>query len=270
MKRDLDSCPRPDLLVAFDEGVLPESLATGVRAHLEHCQLCAQLRNDLREEVFAEPTLAEVAEVRHRVFAGRKPEKAHWRRWAVAAAAVVLVSVGALYWQRTRLPEQQAAAPVSPSKPPVAPAQQSFRLALESAPLRLPFATALVVRGETGPVSAKYLKDLGAALEPYRARRFAEAAQALAALRTRYPAAVEAPFYEGVSLLLDGNAARAAAALHAAQAIGGEALNDDIAWYLAVAHEHCGDWTAAEPLLKRLCAAEGVHRQAACAAIEHK
>ena len=58
------SCPKPDLLLALDEGVLPATLSRQVEEHLQTCAICAQLQQDLRDPAMAEPTLAELEHVR--------------------------------------------------------------------------------------------------------------------------------------------------------------------------------------------------------------
>ena len=123
------------------------------------------------------------------------------------------------------------------------------------------------MRGQGEGGSDAYLKDLGRAMEPYRAGAYGDAAKAFAALRKQYPGRVEPPFYEGVAALLSKDFTRAIELLQAARTIGGEALHDDIAWYLAVAWERTGEWPAAASLLNSLCRAEGTHQQAACAAL---
>ena len=257
-------CPRPDLLIALEEGVLPETLAAPLRSHIAGCQFCARLRQDLNDPALAEPTLAEVAAVRLRVFGTPRPSSFRWR-WIASIAAALVLTIGLFYWQRTQLPAPQIARQTIPP-PPAATTAPAFRLALQAAPLRLPFA-AVVIRGSEGSVSEAYLKELGAALDPYRARRFDKSAERMAALRQKYPRAVEPPFYQGVSELLRNQTANAMEPLKAARDIGGEALSDDIDWYLAITHERSGEWSAAEPLLARLCNSEGHHRNAACAAI---
>ena len=75
------------------------------------------------------------------------------------------------------------------------------------APLKLPLAAALVVRGEADLSGRRYLTELGRALDAYRSGQFEKAAQKLESLAARYPKAVEPVFYLGVTrLLLDQTA----------------------------------------------------------------
>jgi hypothetical protein len=211
------------------------------------------------DPVFSEPTVGGLNRVRERVF---ERTAARPRAFRIAAAAAAVVSVFAIYLWRERPVQQAAPQPSVAQKKAI----ERDRLTLKAAPLRLPFAAAIVLRGKDNRVSEAYLKELGRALEPYRSSKYAEAVPALSALRRGYPKAVEPPFYEGVARLLMGDVNGSLAALATAQAIGGEALNDDIDWYLAIAHERSGHWEKAVVFLRTLCAMEGVHREEACAA----
>ncbi|MCB1022657.1 MAG: hypothetical protein KDC27_22190, partial [Acidobacteria bacterium] len=86
-------------------------------------------------------------------------------------------------------------------------------------------------------------------------------------LAEKFPEAVEPRFYLGVAELLDGDPRAASGDLEAARRIGGEALDDEIAWYLAAARERSGAWPDAAALLEQLCRAEGERREQACAAL---
>jgi hypothetical protein len=70
-----------------------------------------------------------------------------------------------------------------------------------------------------------------------------------------------------VAALLAGDARAALVALERSRAIGGEALNDEIPWYLAAAYERAGEAAKSVELLRAMCRAEGIHREAACAAL---
>ncbi len=274
------ACPDPSLLVSAREDVLPESLAAEVRAHVAACEICARLEVDLREPVFAEPTLAELAQVRRVVSsAGALPTgKPQWRRGPVVAAAGVAAGLAAglvmgmiSYWPRPRQPERVAQAPARVLMP--SPEQRmkpvaQYRLPLALAPLRLPLAAALVLRGKEQDGTGAYLTALGRALEPYRAGRHAEAITRLQDLARRYPRAVEPPFYGGVAQLFAADAAGALRRLQRARELGGEALDDDINWYLAIARERTGDWAGARQLLSALCQNENPYRPQACEALK--
>jgi TolA-binding protein len=193
-----------------------------------------------------------------------------WGLVGVAAAIALLVVRIALRSPVTPAP------PVSSSSSPnasnasnasgasgAAPAAPVFVLALEPAPVKLT-ANALVMRSATR--QASLVDDAAPAFDAYRGGDYATAADAFARLAPRYPAAVELRFYLGVSRLLAGDAAAAAAALRTARAIGDPAFADDIAWYLAVAGERAGDRAAARAELDALCRGTSAHAARACAA----
>lgn len=248
-----DRHPLPDRLCALDENVLPPEMEREIREHLAACRVCARLREDLRHPALSEPTLADLASLRKRVLPGAAPRVSRW--WMAAAAAVAAVAASLYFTQPAPAPHPL---PVAQAPPPV------FRLPLEPAPLRLPLASAVTIRGQREQQVQKYLEQLGAALTPYRAGKYGEAGVELERLAAEYPKAVEPPFYRGVAFLLAGDASAALGWLRKARAIGGEALDDDISWYLAIALERTGSWPQARPLLEALCRSEGPYRQSAC------
>ncbi len=256
-----NTCPRPDMLTVVDEGVLPDATAAEIRDHVAGCFVCRRLQQDLRESPLVEPTLEELTRVRKRVLGRGRPSSGIVRYVAVAAAA--LLTVGGLYFARHS--EPPAPAVVAVSQPALV-----YRLKLSPAPLRLPFAAALLLRGKEENGNQKYLAELGDALKPYHEARYKEASEALAGLCERYPKAVEPLFYRGVSRLLLDDASGALVLLEQARKIGGEALNDDILWYLAVAQERTGHWSDSSALLKALCSKEGVYRAEACNGLDQK
>jgi hypothetical protein len=261
-------CPPPDQLLALEEGVLPEDVAREIEVHIASCRLCEMLRSDLAEPSIAEPTLDQIARVRRRVKAGASSRGRLIVRYGAIAATLATVAIlGSYLFRDYRRPaseriETVKLPPEFQKTPPI-----EYHLPLEKAPLKLPLPAMVVLRGVENQENEAYLKELGAAMEPYRSDRFEEASRRLESLAGRYPAAVEPVFYLGVSRLLQNDLAGAATALEKARKIGGEALNDDIAWYLAVAYERSRGFEHAAPALKALCAGEGAYREAACAAL---
>jgi hypothetical protein len=251
-------CPAPDLLLAVDEDVLPAEIAVAVRGHLAICATCAQLKADLAQPPFGEASPAELARIRGTVLTAAGARRTAW--WYPVAGLVAAGLALGIYWWP---PSRGETAPLTTAALPSA-----YRLPLAVAPLRLPFASAVVLRGREQGGSEVYLAALGSALEPYRQGRYAEAIQALRALGVRYPKMPEPPFYEGVAHLMRGEAGSAAAPLERARAIGGEALNDDIAWYLAIVRERAGKWNEARILLEPLCGTDGAYQAAACVALK--
>ncbi len=253
------NCPGPDLLIVLEEGVLPEKLAAELRTHLTTCAICRQLQADLCDNVLLEPTLEEAASLRHRVLPhpSPRPQLAQFKWLGAAAAAIAIVSILYLAWPRPRPEPVQIAI----AKPPV------YQLTLSRAPLRLPLSSTMVMRGQSTSGNTAYLNSLGTALKLYFQANYTESILQLSELAKLYPQAVEPPFYEGVAQLLLGNPLASIKPLEQAQGIGGEALNDDIAWYLAIARERSSRWPDAIKLLSPLCANDGPYRSAACAAL---
>lgn len=249
------------MLVVVDEDVLSDARAAEIREHISGCAVCKQLQQDLRASPLAEPTLEELTRVRKRVLVRAQPASTIFRYVAVAAAA--LLTVGGVYLVRHSEPPAPAVVAVSQPAP-------AYRLKLAAAPLRLPFTAALLLRGKGESGNQKYLAELGDALKPYREAHYKEASKSLAELGERYPKAVEPLFYRGVSHLLLDDAAVALGLLEQARKIGGEALNDDILWYLAVARDRTGNWSETAALLKVLCSNEGAYRADACSGLNPK
>ena len=91
------TCPRPEVLRAELEGVLPEDLAARVQTHMSSCRWCRRLRESLAELDVEPVTDFERQRIRARVNAGTRP-KGMMRRariWAplLAAAAIVALAV---------------------------------------------------------------------------------------------------------------------------------------------------------------------------------
>ncbi len=249
--------PRPDLLQAVDEDVLPADIAREVRSHLESCRICAQLRQDLLHPPLSEPSVRELIRLRSLAQPATGSRKFPARYLGIAAAAAALLVIG--IW----LPKREAVGP-PPRIQLAKQAPSQSMLQLQPAPLRLPLSSAIIFRGQRDDSTERYLKDLGTALEPYRATRYPEAASKLESLAARYPRSVEPLFYLGVARLMTGLPQFAIEPLQKSLGIGGEALNDDIRWYLAIARERTGAWDQALPLLEALCQGEGPYHRAAC------
>ncbi|MBL8214908.1 MAG: hypothetical protein JNK87_29580 [Bryobacterales bacterium] len=272
-------CPKPDVLQAAMEGVLPEGWQQQVDTHVASCGLCTMLTASLREAEAEPLTPLESRRIRSRlslpplaVVRSEKPRQPWWSRgWAAAGLAIAgaAAAITTLIIFNPERPRQQQ--PVAERKPASQPepvpqpqvASVKPRLPLTAAPLRLPLG-ALTMRGEEPGTDQAYLQKLGAALKPYRAASYKESAAALAVLATAYPEAVEPPFYEGVSLLFLDKPADAAARLERARSLANQALAGEIPWYLAIAYERSGRGAESQALLQAVCAATGPHRAEAC------
>lgn len=228
----MSSCPAPDMLIAAGEGVLPESLERSVQFHLDGCRMCAMLRHELTASPLAEPTREELARLGQRVEAGTRRARRLGVRYAAVAAGVAIALMLPLAWEREK--------PVTLLREKATGLSVQCLPAIAKARLRLPLATALVMRGASGADEQRYLRDLGHALAPYRADDFREASARLESLAARYPRRVEPVFYLGVARLIGGDVEAATGALESAKKIGSDELDGDIATYLSLARQAAG------------------------------
>ena len=279
-------CPEPALLTAANAGVLPDHLAAGVAAHLRVCALCQALARDMADPELIAPTDAERARMRSKVLGDAAGAgKVHRPAWAVwlwgwqplAAAATLVVALAAVGWwfttnrqapQEVR-PEAQAppeaAREVAPSQPTTTQ-QLAAVLLLEKPAVTMPLADALLWRGQSRAGQDKYMEDFGNALTPYRANDFAEAARRLDVLARTHPTP-EVQFYLGVCRLFLGQHDRAVADLLEARQKAQAPMQQDAAWYLAVAYQRVGRRDAALAELRALCGEQGEHQAQACDAL---
>ena len=195
--------------------------------------------------------------------------------WRMLAAAAVVLTIGLGAWWAIRSRgeingERAGGEPPSASATPViaAPAAQlpSWASLSSSAPdVRLPPDLVLTMRGADGEQDG-FLKAFGAAIAPYRAGQFAEAAVALAPVVEKYSAVSEAWFYLGAARLYSGQAAEAIEPLRRAQSSG--VVADEARWLHAVALQHAARDTAARAALQALCSAPGPYQERACAVVK--
>ncbi|MGE5199995.1 MAG: tetratricopeptide repeat protein [Rhodospirillaceae bacterium] len=287
------TCPPLALLRAAHADALPEAARDAVAAHVAACHSCAVLQADLaavppETEVSASVEARILKDVRRkqRAEAADPGLVAAWWSWRSALAATALVAVAvAIGWQwqhRGAAPPGpvQAARTAQPGQAPEstsasAPVQAQADAAAATLPeafrvvkpeVRLTLAT-LAWRG-TDESGNRYLADLAPALDAFRQDRYADAAKLFEPLLSKYPSAVEVPFYLGVSRLLLGDNAGAAAALDRAAGLKADGFADDIQWYRGLARARAGDGRGARPLFAALCEADGARRASACAALE--
>ena len=291
------TCPPLALLRAAHGDALPQDVRDAVAGHVAACHSCAVLQADLaavppETEVSAAVEARILKDVRRkqRAEAGSPGFMAAWWSWRSALAATTLIVLGvaaAWQWQHRGAAPSAPAQPAEPSQaaqpagqPPEqtaarAPAQAEPDAAVVKLPdalrvvkpeVRLTLAT-LAWRG-TGESSNQYLTDLAPAFDAFRQDRYEDAVRLFEPLLSKYPSAVEVPFYLGVSrLFLDDNLG-AAAALDKAAGLKADGFAEDVKWYLGLARARSGDGKGARPLFDALCRADGAHRDAACAALE--
>jgi TolA-binding protein len=112
------------------------------------------------------------------------------------------------------------------------------------------------------------LADLKPGLDAFRAQDYAAAVRELSPVAAKYPNAIEAHFYLGVSRLFLDDAQGALHSLTAADRLADTSFAPDVAWYLAAAHQRRGNVAEARRALTRVCAAESPRAAEACRVLE--
>ena len=171
-------------------GAMPGQ-ADAIEEHARRCAVCQQLSEDRRTSI---------------------PES-RWKRTVVSAPNGELARFGSS--GRLRRPFScspglrsrcASGATREPSTRGRAAIPKRAVLALEQAPVRIPEVAVLTDRTGSSRRGST-LQALAAALQPYRAEDYSEAAQQLEALLREYPDSAEAAFYLGVCrLFLNDNA----------------------------------------------------------------
>jgi len=272
-------CPHPDLLMAAVSGVVFENSEQVLR-HLNSCPTCRQLNQDLMQYDHPGVSKEEDRRIRARWAQerGSRPAVSFlgwlWQPFPMAAAAaIVLIAVVSIMTVRNRqtsdpnLSVSVQPAPEPPAVQPKEPAANPILLALEKAPIKVAAASVLIYRSDS--VGGKgYLDELAAALQPYRADNYAEAARRLEALSSKFPESPESHFYLGVSRLFLKQHETAFASLETAARLSDETLRDDITWYRALALERLNRQADAVREMDTLCARAGDYKAKACSAVE--
>jgi len=263
-------CPSLDRMLAARAGVLEQDEATPIMSHLESCRFCQALATEFAQGESANPTPGNLRAIRARM--ERQLEGTAnkalpwWRQWHFLGAVAGAAACAAIAYYAG----QPSSKPAFDSPKPVAQIRKpQFHLSLTAPPVKLSVSDAITWRsGGNAPSSAEsYLRALGAALDPYRAANYADAAARLAPLARKYPQSAEAAFYLGVSLLLVNQPEQARQALEQAESLRREALRDEVQWFLSVAWERTGNPGQAVARLKPLCDAPGPYRHQACSAL---
>lgn len=270
-------CPKPELLLASQAGVLEGEAAGNVVAHLEKCGFCRILLRDLSDEELTAARPEEERRVRERVLkatrASAKAETADrgllavWFSKGLLVAALAVVALALAVWVRLHRPAAPVSTPAIVAVQPAQPAAPSV-LQWEKLPIKLQASSVLVWRGKPRTTQEKYTTELTAALAYYRDDNYGQAAQQLAKVVQAFPDGVEALLYLGISQLSLQQNAQAIPSLARAQQLGSEAFREDATWYLALAYKRTGDPLHAAAELQKLCSRKGVYQQRACAGIE--
>jgi hypothetical protein len=266
-------CPKPELLLAAQSGVLSEETARSVGTHLEKCGFCKILLRDLNDGGVIATLPEEERRVRDRVMraagASEKTEKAGsglltvWLRRALPVAVLAGVVVVAVVWMYVH----PQVTPVSPAPSVAVEPEKPAALQWEKLPVKLQASSILIWRGESRNAQEKYAAELTHALVYYRDGDYADAASQLGRVVKDFPRGVECQLYLGISQLALQQNSQAISALSAAQRLGSEQFRDDASWYLALAYARTGDTQNALTELQALCHGNGNYSQRACAGV---
>lgn len=283
--------PPLDVLYAARHDVLPGEWQAQVDAHLRASAWSRALVEGLAAEpqriaddedrLDAETEARLLARIRREAGATLPRSTSRWPRalpvWIGATAAAAIL-VALVVWA-----PRNATAPSAPERAaggaPAATEAPQARAAAPAAPFLLPFdkpdvrlsASALVWRGpeaEAPPGAQAYLRDLKPALDAYRAGDYAQADNAFARLRARYPRAIEICFYQGASRLLGGDPQASIEPLTLAEKIADSTFAPEVTLLLAVAEQRTGQADAARARLRRGCAPSEARTARVCAALK--
>jgi hypothetical protein len=259
--------PHEDAWVAFASGELDDAARQRLADHVIVCAPCREVYRAvcvLMDEAPAiDPSSPQPA---------RTSSDARWSRrhmaMAALAAGVVLAVAAAAYMSGLRPRPNPRAADTSIREAQAAPprvAAERRRLAMIQPEVQVPTDLLVGTRGATDSGTRRFLEGFGAAIVPYRERRFDEAAARLERLAATDGAVAEVWFYLGVSHLFAG---RPSEALRAFDHPGvAAAVGDDVLWQRALALDELARTPEADAVLRALCDRDGRYRIQACAAL---
>ena len=266
--RPTPPCPPLPLLLAHQEGVLPEEAASSISSHLQHCGLCRTLLADL--EHLPQPGLSEHERdrLRGKLPLPSPPSSGKWRWYASGAAVAAVLLVGAFFTLRPAPVPPAPATQATQATPPQAPApiqkpeQPRLQVAKLDPPLEL--ASELVLRG-SAPGDRPTASELLPAFKAYGANQYPLAVERFSLLAKRYPRADVPLLYLGVAQLMVQDDHAALASLARADQFAAKTRKDAASWYHAVAAVQTQS-PEASALLHDLCHRNKSHyAQQACA-----
>ena len=242
-----ESCPPAELVRAAGMSVLSPPLDARIAAHLARCAGCRELSVAFEDPSVGALTRDEshriLERVRMQTEAGRRTVRR--RLWYWTAAAATIAAFGVLLFQAVREPAAGSLFALEKPEPP--PAEPP--------------------RSAPAPLAPSETEDLAAALVPYRANDYEEAARALSAFVRKYPRSAAGHFYLGVSDLFLDRDVTGARSLALAEQLAREAdptLADRARWYLAITHVRTGQVGNARVPLQTLCDGGGAFARRAC------
>jgi hypothetical protein len=231
--RPTSYCPPVALLRAYQEQVLPLTLASEIAEHLQHCGLCPVLLADL--EHFPQPAITadERQRIRHTIPSPLQTPSWRWYTSFATATALILAAIFLVLHHPTSTPAQtgHTAQPNQPT-PATLPPQSHLEVAKLDPPLEL--APGLVLRG-AAPSDQPTPDQLTPAFTAYTQSDYPLAAQLFSELAKQFPRA-DIPFlYLGVTQLLQNDSAAALPNLARAEQLATASRKDTAAWYHALA-----------------------------------
>jgi hypothetical protein len=228
--RPTSYCPPLPLLRAYQEHVLPSTLASEIAEHLQHCGLCPILLADLEHVPQPALTAEERQLIRQTI---PSPLRAPgWRWYAGFATAAVFILAIVFLVLRHAAPTPNQTGQTEQTKPSPLPQQTHLEIAKLDPPLEL--ARDLVLRG-TVPPDQPNPAELAPAFESYTQSDYPLAAQRFSLLTKQFPRA-DIPFlYLGVTQLLQNDSTAALPNLARADHLAPDSRKDSAAWYHALA-----------------------------------
>jgi hypothetical protein len=263
--RGTSGCPPPEVLLPSIEGMLPETVARLVRAHLDRCALCRELVETQSTTEVADPSADEIARIDGRIRSAMSHGVGRWVPLAAAAAVILAVGAGYVAWHKadTQSRVSTLSVPVPPGPPAApAPSEPEFVLAMDKPVIELPPESLILRSGSPD----RYAAALERALEPFVRNDYPAAASQLETVVRDYPDRPHPVYYLGISRLFNGAPAEAARDLEHAQRLAGAgtSLYAEAAWYRAVALERIGQPAMAAGALLELCGSGGDRDVQAC------
>ena len=261
--------PPLDLLRAADVDALPPDLQARVSDHLSGSEWSRALVAGAKA---AAPPLDRDAENRllARIIASaaqEPPRASKTRLWVPLLAAAAVMAIAAIVWplRRASAPPAASASAAKPEATIARAEKPAYDLPLRKPEVKLSAAALTWRRPSDG---RSLVDDLTPALDAFRHSDYARAAQALQPLERQFPAAIEPPFYRGISLLFLNDPGAAAAELLKAERLADSVFAPDVVWYLAVAEHRSGSTADARARLDRLCRTANSRAADACDAIK--
>ncbi len=229
--RPTNYCPPIALLRAYQEQVLPSTLASEIAEHLQHCGLCPMLLADLEQVPQPALTADERQRIRHTI---PSPLQTSSRRWytGFAAAAALIVAAVVFFLHHPPTPTQTAHSEQPNQTKPAPLPQTHLEIAKLDPPLEL--APGLVLRG-AAPSDQPTPAQLTPAFAAYTQNDYPLAAERFSQLTKQFPRS-DIPFlYLGVTQLLQDNNSAALSNLARAEHLAQSSRKDAAAWYHALA-----------------------------------